>query len=149
MGLEFCVALMLILLGLLNLRASFQEASTKFLGGQSAQSAFYMRLRSVVVGVVHGLAGSAAVALLLIPVIQKPVWASLYLLIFGVGTIAGMMLITGVIALPITYSAKRFQGFSRYIGAAAGALSLVLGFSLAVQIGYAGSSGLNGVAWFR
>jgi hypothetical protein len=58
---------------------------------------------------VHGLAGSAALALLVLPMIREPVWAILYLFIFAAGTIAGMMLITAIIALPITYSANRFQ----------------------------------------
>jgi high-affinity nickel-transport protein len=88
------------------------------------------------VGVVHGLAGSAAVALLVLPVIRDPIWALLYLLIFGVGTIAGMMLITAAIAAPITYSANRFRLFSRYVGAAAGMLSLIFGLFLFYQIGF-------------
>ena len=42
-------------------------------------------------GVIHGLAGSAAVALLVLTTIREPRWAVLYLLVFGAGTIAGMM----------------------------------------------------------
>ena len=101
MSLEFCVALMLVLLGLLNLggfRRSQNEADE-----HSHRHGFYLRFRPVVVGAVHGLAGSAAVALLILPAIREPLWAILYLLIFAVGTIAGMMLITAIIAVPITY----------------------------------------------
>jgi uncharacterized membrane protein (DUF441 family) len=90
----------------------------------------------VFVGVVHGLAGSAAVALLVLPLIREPGWATFYLLIFGAGTIAGMMLITVIVAVPITYSANRFQLVNRYIGAAAGALSLIFGLFLAHQIAF-------------
>jgi len=57
-------------------------------------------LRPLIVGIVHGLAGSAAVALLVLTTIRHPSWAIGYLLIFGLGTVAGMMLITAVIALP-------------------------------------------------
>jgi high-affinity nickel-transport protein len=85
---------------------------------------------------VHGLAGSAAVALLVLPVIRDPMWAMIYLLVFGVGTIAGMMLITAAIAAPITYSANRFRAFNRYVGAAAGVLSLIFGLFLVYQIGF-------------
>ena len=134
MGLEFCVALMLVLLGLLNLggfRRSQNEAHE-----HSHHHGFYLRFRPVVVGAVHGLAGSAAVALLILPVIRGPVWAILYLLIFAAGTIAGMMLITAIIAVPITYSANRFQSFNRYIGAAAGAFSMAFGLFLIHQIGF-------------
>ena len=60
----------------------------------------------------------------------------IYLLIFGAGTIAGMMLITVAIATPITYSVNRFRAFNRYVGAAAGVLSLIFGLFLVYQIGY-------------
>lgn len=134
MSLEFCVALMLVLLGLLNLgslRRSQNEAHK-----HSHSQGFYLRFRPVVVGAVHGLAGSAAVALLVLPMIRKPVWALFYLLILAAGTIAGMLLITAIIAVPISYSANRFQSFSRYVGAAAGAVSLVFGLFLVHQIGF-------------
>ncbi|HZL66282.1 MAG TPA: hypothetical protein VFC29_03020, partial [Candidatus Limnocylindrales bacterium] len=56
----------------------------------------YQLLRPLVVGIVHGLAGSAAVALLVLTTIRDSRWAIAYLLVFGLGTIAGMMLITMV-----------------------------------------------------
>ena len=69
---------------------------------------FYQVIRPLAVGIVHGLAGSAAVALLVLTTIRVPSWAVLYLLVFGIGTVAGMMLITAAIAvarLPIPRSA--------------------------------------------
>ena len=107
MSLEFCVALMLILLGLLNLGSFRRSLNEVQLSEHSHPHGFYLRLRPVFVGVVHGLAGSAAVALLVLPLIREPGWATFYLLIFGAGTIAGMMLITVIVAVPITYSANR------------------------------------------
>src|SRR5207244_10918938 len=68
----------------------------------------YQAARPLVVGVVHGLAGSAAVALLVLTVIGNTVWSILYLLVFGLGTIAGMMLINGGIAWPSAYAGARF-----------------------------------------
>ncbi len=50
------------------------------------------------------MAGSAAVALLVLPLIHGPLWEMVYLLFFGLGTIAGMMLITAAIAVPVSYS---------------------------------------------
>jgi ABC-type nickel/cobalt efflux system permease component RcnA len=101
------------------------------LGGLGA----YQAVRPLVVGIVHGLAGSAAVALLVLATIRNPVWAVVYLLLFGVGTIVGMMVITAVIALPLSYSAGRFATVHRYLGLAAGLLSLAVGLVLAYQIG--------------
>jgi high-affinity nickel-transport protein len=92
-------------------------------------------LRPFIVGVVHGLAGSAAVALLVLPIIRDPLWAVAYLLIFGLGTIAGMMLITAAIAVPVSYS-TRFQRVHRHLGTAAGVLSLGFGSFLVYQIGF-------------
>ena len=134
MSLEFCVALMLVLLGLLNLASS--RRNRKEVHEHSPSDRFCLINRSVVIGVVHGLAGSAAVALLVLPMIREPAWAILYLLIFAVGTIAGMMLITAIIAVPITYSANRFQSFNRYIGAAAGVFSVGFGLFLVHQVGF-------------
>ena len=73
------------------------------LGGLS----LYQALRPIAIGVVHGLAGSAAIALLVLAQIRDPWWSVLYLLLFGVGTLAGMMLITSVIAVPFTMSRER------------------------------------------
>jgi hypothetical protein len=95
----------------------------------------FQLLRPLFVGIVHGLAGSAAVALLVLTTIQNPWWALAYLLVFGFGTVAGMMVITSAIAMPIAYSGKRFAGFSNVLAIASGVLSVGFGCFLAYQIG--------------
>lgn len=97
----------------------------------------YQQLRPLVVGVVHGLAGSAAVALLILTTIRNPRWAMVYLLVFGVGTIGGMMLITMSIASAFNFFGKKHANFSHYLGFASGLLSLAFGLFLAYQIGFA------------
>jgi hypothetical protein len=92
-------------------------------------------LRPLVVGVVHGLAGSAAVALLVLTTINRPAWAIGYLLVFGLGTIAGMMLITAAIALPFAYSLKHFFQLNRGLALASGFLSLCFGLFVCYHIG--------------
>ena len=78
----------------------------------------YQYLRPFVVGVVHGLAGSAAVALLVLTTIRNYHWAIAYLLIFGVGTIAGMMLITMSIASAFVMVGRGRENFSRRLAVA-------------------------------
>jgi high-affinity nickel-transport protein len=95
----------------------------------------YQLLRPLVVGVVHGLAGSAAVALLVLAAIGNPGWAILYLLIFGVGTIAGMMLITVAVAWPMAHAGARSAGFARGLRVASGLISLAFGCLLTYEIG--------------
>jgi hypothetical protein len=97
-------------------------------------SGLYQYLRPFVVGVVHGLAGSAAVALLVLTTIRNVHWAIAYLLIFGVGTIAGMMLITMSLASAFTLVGKGRQKFSRRLAFASGLLSLGFGLFVAYQI---------------
>jgi ABC-type nickel/cobalt efflux system permease component RcnA len=94
----------------------------------------YQYLRPFVVGVVHGLAGSAAVALLVLTTIRNFHWAIVYLLVFGVGTIAGMMLITMSIASAFSMVGKGRQKFSHRLALASGLLSLIFGLLVAYQI---------------
>ena len=75
------------------------------------------------------------VALLVLPIIQRPTWALAYLIVFGLGTVTGMMLMTATIAVPIAYTA-RFSFLNRHFGTAAGVLSLGFGLFLGYQIGF-------------
>jgi ABC-type nickel/cobalt efflux system permease component RcnA len=96
----------------------------------------YQLLRPLAVGIVHGLAGSAAVALLVLTTIGVPRWAVIYLLVFGLGTIAGMILITGAIAVPFAASAPRFQRLNHGLSVASGVISLVFGLFIVYQMGF-------------
>jgi ABC-type nickel/cobalt efflux system permease component RcnA len=104
-------------------------------------------LRPLVVGVVHGLAGSAAVALLVLTTISRPSWAIGYLLIFGLGTVAGMMLITAAIALPFAYSMQYFDRLNRGLVMASGFVSVAFGLFLCYQIGFVNGLFTNHPTW--
>lgn len=96
----------------------------------------YQLVRPLVVGVVHGLAGSAAVTLLVLATIGDAGWAMLYLLLFGLGTVVGMMLVTAIIAWPFAFSAGRAARLNTGLRAAAGVVSVGFGLLLAYRIGF-------------
>lgn len=95
----------------------------------------YQVLRPLIVGLVHGLAGSAAVALLVLAVIKNPWWAMAYLVLFGIGTIAGMMLITAAIGSVLVYASRQSLRVEHTLRVASGLLSIGCGLFLAYQIG--------------
>jgi high-affinity nickel-transport protein len=95
----------------------------------------YRLVRPLLVGVVHGLAGSAAITLLVLTTIRSPAWAVLYLLIFGLGTTLGMMLMTVLITLPFARADRRFARFNSALRVSSGLISLGFGLFLAYQIG--------------
>ena len=101
-----------------------------------ARIGLYQLLRPLAVGIVHGLAGSAAVALLVLTTIRDPRWAIAYLLVFGAGTIAGMMVITMLIGAPFAYTGRKFTNFNRRLGVTSGLVSVAFGLFVAFQIGF-------------
>ncbi|MEO8352715.1 MAG: sulfite exporter TauE/SafE family protein [Chthoniobacteraceae bacterium] len=156
LSLEFSVAMMLIILGTINLRTVFRScrnigrshhqrcehshdsppAAPAPLDRRFGHSRIYRGVRPMIIGVVHGLAGSAAVTLLVLPMIGNAVWALAYLLVFGLGTIAGMMLVTAAIAVPIRVASNHSPKLHRYVGGFAGAGSFCFGVFLAYHIGF-------------
>jgi len=119
------------------------EPATKALG----RLGILQTLRPLFVGLVHGLAGSAAVALLVLSTIRDPRWAILYLLVFGVGTVAGMMLITAVIALPFSFAGYRFAWLNRCLVTGSGMLSLAFGLFVCYHIGFIEGLFTNHPSW--
>jgi high-affinity nickel-transport protein len=97
----------------------------------------YQLVRPLLVGIVHGLAGSAAAALLVLATIRTPRWAILYLVLFGLGTIVGMMIMTTVIVLPFAYSERQFTRLHTGLRVASGLVSVGFGLLIAYQMGIA------------
>jgi ABC-type nickel/cobalt efflux system permease component RcnA len=86
--------------------------------------------RPFLVGLLHGLAGSAALMLLVLATIPSPFVGVLYILVFGIGSTAGMLVLSGAIAVPFIVTAGRADRLNVAIRAMAGVVSVVLGLSL-------------------
>ena len=99
--------------------------------------ALYEWLRPFAVGFVHGLAGSAAVALMVLSIIREPMAALGYLLLFGFGTVVGMMLITLVLSAPFAFTAVNLPKFNWRLRVASGLVSFVFGVVLIYGFGFA------------
>jgi ABC-type nickel/cobalt efflux system permease component RcnA len=168
LSMELAVGLMLIFLGIRNLRATFfvpvkpqalshphyhshgdyihahedthhhaaEPTPVSRLDRLFGRLPLYRSLRPLAIGVVHGLAGSAAVALLVLSTINSAAWALAYLVIFGIGTVLGMVLITLAMASTFSFGQKRFARIGQHFGLAAGLISLVFGIFVTYQIGF-------------
>jgi high-affinity nickel-transport protein len=165
LAMELAVAVMLVFLGIRNMGGRFgcaalpEHEPRNFAGADHHQRghvhphpdcgtpvrmldrwfgrvSVYQFLRPMIVGVVHGLAGSAAIALLVVSTIHNIRWAAAYLVIFGIGTILGMMLITTSIASACSFGQSRFVHMGRHFASAAGIVSLAFGLFLIYQIGF-------------
>ena len=115
-------------------RSRVLDQSLEVQGKASLGMGFSRFSRPLLVGVIHGLAGSAAVALLILASIRNSIWAIVYLIVFGVGTIAGMVLITTGIASGLRLAGNRFERFSHRLGLATGLISVAFGCFVAYQI---------------
>lgn len=83
--------------------------------------------RSVIVGMVHGLAGSGALMFIILPLIPSPLVALAYIVVFGVGSIGGMMMMSFLLGLPLHFTAGRFDLMNKGIRWCAGLFSVGLG----------------------
>jgi high-affinity nickel-transport protein len=140
LSMEMSVAVMLIVLGAMNLSGAGSSIGHQHLRLRGP-------LRPLVIGVVHGLAGSAAIALLVLATIKTASVALVYLAIFGLGTIAGMMLVTLAMSLPVAVLAARFSNLERLMGRVAGVVSIAFGLFLAYRIGVTSGLLLGTPSW--
>jgi hypothetical protein len=131
---EFLVAVMLVALGVATIAR------------RPAIAAVSMR-RPIAVGFLHGLAGSAFVALLVLAAI--PGWASqlAYLALFGMGTVAGMAAITTAIAVPATVAGRHFVRFQNGLQIVSGVASIAFGLILAHRVGFVDGLFAGTVTW--
>jgi ABC-type nickel/cobalt efflux system permease component RcnA len=156
MSLEFCVALMLIGLGVnafRKLRSGAVLHAHAHRHGERlhihphlhtqgeatdvhTHHGFRLGTRPLLVGMVHGMAGSAALMLLVLTTIPSPAVGFAYIGVFGIGSIGGMMLMSALVGLPVHLTAARFTQANVTLRALAGAFSLLLGFYKAYETGF-------------
>jgi len=147
LSMEMSVAVMLVLLGAMNVTGAvrtIREKASALEGGSHAHerdeargvnSGSGVSLRPLVVGVVHGLAGSAAIALLVLATIRSALSALVYLAVFGAGTVIGMTMLTAAVAAPVARFAGQSPRFERTLMHVTGFASIAFGLFLAYRIG--------------
>jgi sulfite exporter TauE/SafE len=91
--------------------------------------------RSLLVGMVHGLAGSAALALLVSQAMPSAAWGVVYVLVFGFGSILGMALLSGALAIPMGLTARRMTRLHGVVNGAVACFSIGLGTRLLLAVG--------------
>lgn len=154
-ALEFCVGLMLVALGANALRKLARGGRVHLHvhqhGGRAhihphvhdgspepaAATHHGLRLgaRPLLVGMLHGFAGSAALMLLTLSTVQSPLVGFIYIAVFGVGSIGGMMLMSALVGLPVYLTAARFNRANLAVRGMAGLFSLSFGLFMLYEIG--------------
>jgi ABC-type nickel/cobalt efflux system permease component RcnA len=154
--LEFFVGVMLVLLGLNVLRKLLSGGHLHFHShehgehahthphvhefDEAADPATHHGLkftpRALLVGMVHGMAGSAALMLLVIPTIDAAALGLLYIAVFGIGSIGGMMLMSFLVGLPFHFTALKFHRFNHLLQGLAGIISVALGLWIVYEKGF-------------
>jgi ABC-type nickel/cobalt efflux system permease component RcnA len=155
--LEMGVGIMLILLGLNVIRKLLNGGNIHFhthehadhehahphihshfhTDEENTHHGFKFSPRSLLIGMIHGMAGSAALMLLIIPTINSNLVGMLYVIIFGIGSIGGMMIMSFLVGLPFHFTAKNFNLFNRSLQTIAGLVSVVLGLYIVYEKGFA------------
>jgi MFS family permease len=105
--------------------------------GEHAHRHEVLRLggRPFIVGIVHGLAGTAAIMLMVVSAIPSLLLAVGYIVIFGIGSIGGMMAMSLLMTVPIALAARRVNMIERVVRLGAGLFSLGFGIFLAWDVG--------------
>jgi sulfite exporter TauE/SafE len=155
LGLEFLVAVMLVALGVNILWRSFRsekihlhphnhspEMHAHFHLHETQEEGhihphpFKSMRKPFFVGMVHGLAGSAALMLLVLTTIPSPLAGLLYIIIFGFGSVGSMLVLSSLIGLPFILTAQKFTVLNRWIRLVAGLASVAFGLFYGWEIGF-------------
>ena len=103
----------------------------------SSQHGFRIGIRPLMVGMMHGLAGSAALMLLVLSTVSSSVLGLMFIAVFGIGSIGGMLAMSALVALPLRVTADRFKRTHRVVQILAAVFSIGLGFVMVCRLGMA------------
>lgn len=152
MSMEFIVGIMLIYLGLSSifsykkkkihvhiheheglLHSHFHPAENRHTHMQKKKNNSY--LKSLLIGFIHGLAGSAAMILLTMSTVNSVFEGAIYILIFGIGTVIGMLLFTTIIGIPFVLSSGK-ENINQSLTFITGIVSTTFGFYYMYNLGF-------------
>jgi len=124
--------------GVSHVHIHFHENETRHHASKTHSHAISaIGLKPVLIGTVHGLAGSAALTLLVLTQIDSAWVGFFYLLIFGAGSIVGMILMSGLIGLPFALTSRNAGRVHHHLQTTAAGLSIAFGFWYAYQTAFA------------
>jgi high-affinity nickel-transport protein len=138
-ALELCVGIMLVVLGVNALRALRRHGASHTHGHATAtsHSRSHARLvaRPLLVGMVHGLAGSGPLLLLALAVVSSPLAAFSYIAVFGVGSVLGMMVMSLLVSLPAWLTVEHFTRTNLALRGVSGLFSIAIGLFIVYENG--------------
>ena len=146
MSLEFFVGIVIIILGLLVIRdivvnkkhihKHTHDGSTHLHLHSHKETESHMHYhKSFLVGLIHGIAGSAALMLLILSTINSIPLGIAYILVFGLGSMVGMAIVGGLISLPFIYTSKKYASINTNIRYITGTVAIAFGAFLLIKIG--------------
>lgn len=144
-GFELAVAVMLVVLGVRALHRALVKPEGPAVAHEHAHHhhahpgpdnhvhvrGLTLARRPLIVGCVHGLAGSGALAALVMPGMRSALAGLLYMVVYGGGATLGMAMLAGLVGLPLARIVRTRRGVPLLLGAT-GALSLVFGVAWGV-----------------
>jgi sulfite exporter TauE/SafE len=142
MSLEFLVGIMLVYLGistitsLKKIHVHQHEHDSETINQHGNQQKNLSYIKSMVIGLVHGLAGSGAIVLLTMSTVKSVLESAFYILIFGFGTVIGMLFFTTILGISFIFSAKRLR-MNKTLTQITGVVSTVFGIYYMYNLGVA------------
>jgi sulfite exporter TauE/SafE len=132
MSLEFLVGIMLVYLGMTSI-LSFKNKQKRV---HNHNHRYYniSYLKSTIIGLVHGLAGSGAMVLLTMSTVKSVGEGAIYILVFGTGTVIGMLFFTTIIGIPFVLSAKKLS-LNKNLTTLTGGISTIFGIYYMYNLG--------------